>query len=84
MSHESWVLRKTRPLKTHDSRLTTMMKTLITLVLITLLLTLIPELASAQPGLPTSPEQVPIDGGLALLAAAGGGYAIKKLRERKN
>ncbi len=36
----------------------------------------------AQPGLPSAPSQAPIDGGLTLLAAAGGAYAIKKLRER--
>jgi hypothetical protein len=37
----------------------------------------------AQPGLPSPPDQAPIDGGLSLLAAAGGAYAIKKLRDRK-
>ncbi|MEQ9264146.1 MAG: hypothetical protein RLN81_02930 [Balneolaceae bacterium] len=37
----------------------------------------------AQPGLPGDPAQAPIDGGLGLLAAAGGIYALKKLRERK-
>jgi len=37
----------------------------------------------AQPGLPGDPPQAPIDGGLGLLAAAGGAYALKKLRERK-
>jgi len=36
----------------------------------------------AQPGLPSAPSQAPIDGGLGLLAAAGGGYAWKKLRDR--
>lgn len=36
------------------------------------------------PGLPGSPDQAPIDGGLGLLAAAGGSYALKKLRDRKN
>ena len=35
------------------------------------------------PMLPLSPDQAPIDGGLGLLAAAGGGYALKKLRDRK-
>ncbi len=35
------------------------------------------------PGLPGSPSQAPIDGGLGLLAAAGGAYAIKKLRGGK-
>ena len=41
------------------------------------------ELLMAQPGLPTNPSQVPIDGGLGLLAAAGGAYAIKKLRDKR-
>ncbi len=38
----------------------------------------------AQPGTPGGGgDQVPIDGGLGLLAAAGGAYAIKKLRDKK-
>lgn len=37
----------------------------------------------APPPLPMKPQQTPIDGGLTLLAAAGGGYAIKKLRDKK-
>ena len=37
----------------------------------------------AQPSLPDIPPQVPIDGGLGLLAAAGGAYAIKKLRDKR-
>ena len=41
------------------------------------------ELVMAQPGLPNAPDQAPIDGGLTLLAAAGGAYAIKKLRDKK-
>ena len=40
-------------------------------------------IVQAQPGLPTAPSQAPIDGGLGLLAAAGGAYAIKKLRDKK-
>jgi hypothetical protein len=60
------------------------MKVLINLIFFTLLIILIPELATAQPGLPSPPSQAPIDGGLALLAAAGGAYAIKKLRDRKD
>ena len=39
-------------------------------------------LVQSQPGFPTSPNQAPIDGGLGLLAAAGGAYAYKKLREK--
>lgn len=34
------------------------------------------------PGLPSDPSQAPIDGGLGLLAAAGGTYAWKKLRNK--
>ncbi len=37
----------------------------------------------AQPGLPSDPAQAPIDGGLGLLAAAGGAYAYKKLKGKK-
>jgi hypothetical protein len=33
------------------------------------------------PSLPGSPDQVPVDGGLALLAAAGAGYAVRKLNQ---
>ena len=34
------------------------------------------------PPMPFAPTQAPIDGGLSLLAAAGGAYAIKKLRDK--
>jgi hypothetical protein len=37
----------------------------------------------APPGTPTQyPATVPIDGGLGLLAVAGGAYAVSKLRRR--
>ncbi|RNC83370.1 MAG: hypothetical protein ED557_11785 [Balneola sp.] len=42
----------------------------------------ITELATAQPGLPGAPDQAPIDGGLGLLAAAGGVYAWRRLRKK--
>ena len=35
------------------------------------------------PAFGPGPSQTPIDGGLALLAAGGAGYAIKKFRDRK-
>ena len=35
------------------------------------------------PGLPSAPSQAPIDGGLGLLAAAGGAYAFKRLHNKK-
>jgi hypothetical protein len=34
---------------------------------------------AAPPPPPPPPDQVPVDGGLALLAAAGAGYAVRKL-----
>ena len=40
-------------------------------------------LAAQPPGLPGNPSQAPIDGGLGLLAAAGGAYALKKLKQKK-
>jgi hypothetical protein len=44
-----------------------------------------PETGLSQPPPPPSkPTQTPIDGGLGLLAAAGGAYAIKKLRDRRS
>lgn len=53
-------------------------------VLVVSILFVIPELSVAQPPPPPSkPDQTPIDGGLGLLAAAGGAYAIKKLRDKK-
>jgi len=60
---------------------------LLLFLLITLLgiILLIPDFLYAQtpPPPPSKPIQNPIDGGLAILAAAGGAYAIKKLRDKK-
>jgi hypothetical protein len=59
------------------------MKYLLIIMLVILLLLIAPELLLAQPSLPSAPSQAPIDGGLGLLAAAGGTYAMKKLRDKK-
>lgn len=60
------------------------MKKIMLLTLFSLaIIALTTGLTFAQPGLPSAPSQAPIDGGLGLLAAAGGAYALKKLRERK-
>jgi hypothetical protein len=59
------------------------MKTLIYITLAIAFAVLLTTVLMAQPNLPAAPSQAPIDGGLSLLAAAGGGYAIKKLRDRK-
>lgn len=56
------------------------------LILSVLLILGIGTSTSAQPGFPgggSPPVEAPIDGGLSLLAAAGGAYAIKKLRDKK-
>ena len=47
-----------------------------------LILLLVTAVGFAQPTLPMSPSQAPIDGGLGLLAAAGGAYAYKKLKNK--
>ncbi|NBC64042.1 MAG: hypothetical protein GVY07_00085 [Bacteroidetes bacterium] len=58
---------------------------LFTVLIITLSVITAPNLVSAQapPPPPGKPQQTPIDGGLGLLAAAGGAYAVKKLRDKK-
>ncbi len=54
---------------------------LILLLALTIIL-IATSLVFAQPNLPAAPSQAPIDGGLSLLAAAGGAYAWKKLKNR--
>ncbi|MCH8556337.1 MAG: hypothetical protein LAT84_00885 [Balneolia bacterium] len=44
---------------------------------------LISTVYSQPPMLPPAPDPVPIDGGLGLLAAAGGAYAINKIRKNR-
>jgi len=54
------------------------------ILVVVLCLLILPDLSFSQPPPPPSkPTQTPIDGGLGLLAAAGGAYAIKKLRDKK-
>ncbi|MBO6523774.1 MAG: hypothetical protein JJ971_08120 [Balneolaceae bacterium] len=60
------------------------MKTLLFLLITLTIIFIATTIVFAQPGLPTAPSQAPIDGGLGLLAAAGGAYALKKLRDKKN
>ncbi len=60
------------------------MKNFLLLLLALTIVLILSALAVAQPGLPGAPSQAPIDGGLGLLAAAGGAYAYKKLKDRKN
>ena len=44
---------------------------------------LVPCLLHAQPGFGDDVDDVPLDGGLSLLVAAGVGYGAKKLKERR-
>jgi len=60
------------------------MKTSLTFILALTIIFILSALVIAQPPIPSAPAQAPIDGGLGLLAAAGGTYAWKKLRNRKN
>ena len=60
------------------------MKKLSTIQIITILAILfLPSLLHAQPGFGDDVNDVPIDGGLSLLVAAGVGYGAKKLREKR-
>ena len=58
------------------------------LAVVTFAFMMMPDLVFAQdppppPMFGPGPSQTPIDGGLALLAAGGAGYAMKKFRDRK-
>jgi hypothetical protein len=63
------------------------MRYLCVAVALMLAMILVPDLLLAQgpppPALPGMPDAAPIDGGLSLLAAAGGAYAWRKLRNPK-
>jgi hypothetical protein len=63
------------------------MKTLFYVALGLLLMLVLTQLGMAQsgpplPAMPDAPAAAPIDGGLGLLAAAGAGYAYRKLRKK--
>ena len=60
------------------------MKKISTIQILALLVILfLPTLLHAQPGFDDEVNDVPIDGGLSLLVAAGVGYGAKKIRERR-
>lgn len=66
------------------NRLRNFIKNIFSLLLLMVALSLTVQ-AQGIPGLPSfpsDPQEAPIDGGLGLLAAAGGAYAIKKLRNK--
>ena len=47
------------------------------------ILFLLPAILHAQPGFTDDVSDVPVDGGLSLLLAAGVGYAAKKIKDNK-
>ena len=58
-------------------------KTQLITLSVLLLVLVFPTLTIAQPGFTDDTNDVPIDGGLSLLVAAGVGYGANKLRKRK-
>ena len=58
------------------------MKRLFMTILIVGLVTCLPNITKAQ-FVDPDPEEVPFDGGLSLLIAAGAGYAIKKKHDQR-
>ncbi len=52
-------------------------------VLLMISLLILPSLVFAQPGFGDDVPDVPIDGGLSVLLAAGAAYGVKKVRDRK-
>ena len=51
-------------------------------LLVMLIMIGLPALLHAQPGFGDDTDDVPIDGGLSLLVAAGVGYGVKKMKQR--
>lgn len=59
-----------------------MKKIIITSILIAIVL--LPSLLFAQPAFGDDVNDVPVDGGLSLLIAAGAGYGLNKMKVKKN
>ena len=53
-------------------------------ILVVVLIIFLPSLIHAQPVFDDDVNDVPIDGGLSLLIAAGIGYGAKKMRDKRN
>ena len=58
-------------------------KALYLAILSMVLCTVIPAIVHAQPGFGDDVSDVPLDGGLSLLVAAGVGYGAKKIRDKR-
>jgi hypothetical protein len=54
-------------------------------IIVMLAVICLPTLLHAEPGFPDDvPDEVPVDGGLSLLVAAGVVYGIKKIKNGRN
>ena len=53
------------------------------LPILIIVLLVFPSIVNAQPGFGDDVDDVPVDGGLSLLVAAGVGYGVKKLKRNK-
>ena len=62
---------------------TNFMKQRILQILAVVVILSIPMLSHAQPGFGDDVSDVPVDGGISLLVAAGIGYGAKKIRDNK-
>jgi|GEM_PF-269565 len=79
-----YIKKEVSELKQKKNSFSIMNKYMITAIIVIAILLILSSGAFAQPNFPSQPEQTPIDGGLGILAAAGGAYALKKLKDRKN
>jgi hypothetical protein len=59
------------------------MKQRILQILAVVVILSMPMLSQAQPGFGDDVSDVPVDGGISLLVAAGIGYGAKKIREKR-
>jgi hypothetical protein len=57
---------------------------LLSYFIILCILFILPTFLNAQPVFDDDVNDVPVDGGLSLLVAAGVGYGAKKLRDKRN
>lgn len=52
-------------------------------LVVLLAIILLPSMLHAQPGFGDDVDDVPVDGGLSLLVAAGVGYGVKKIKAKR-
>jgi len=65
-------------------KIKTMRKNRIMQLLLILIILGLPSIVLAQPGFDDDVNDVPLDGGLSLLIAAGVGYSVKKVNQKSH